>query len=86
MTTASATVKDTPSSALLTFLLADIRGYTAYTAEQGDHAAAHLSELFLALCREVIAAHEGEVFSSAGDQALAHDEFDSWMCCQPVVP
>jgi predicted ATPase/class 3 adenylate cyclase len=58
-------------AAVFTFLIADIRGYTAYTAEHGDSAAAHLSELFLSLCREVTAAHEGEVFGSAGDQALA---------------
>lgn len=71
MTNGPAEVKGTPSSALLTFLLADIRGYTAYTAEHGDSAAAHLSELFLSLCREVTAAHDGEVFGSAGDQAVA---------------
>ena len=71
MTSGPAEVTGTPSSALLTFLLADIRGYTAYTAAHGDQAAAHLSELFLALCREITAAHEGEVFSSAGDQAVA---------------
>ena len=59
------------ASTLLTFLLADVRGYTKYSAERGDQAAAHLSELFLAVCREVVSAHEGEVFGSAGDQALA---------------
>src|SRR5947209_3860919 len=58
-------------SALLTFLLADVRGYTRYSAEQGDHAAARLSERFLSLCREVVSHHGGQVFGSAGDQALA---------------
>jgi predicted ATPase/class 3 adenylate cyclase/Tfp pilus assembly protein PilF len=62
--------RDHPS-ALLTFLLADIRGYTRYSAEQGDRAAAHLSERFLSICREMILTHGGEVFGSAGDQALA---------------
>jgi class 3 adenylate cyclase len=69
-TTAKSGTNDHPS-ALLTFLLADIRGYTRYSAAQGDHAAAHLSELFLSLCRDVVSTHRGEVFGSAGDQALA---------------
>jgi predicted ATPase/class 3 adenylate cyclase len=60
-----------PASTLLTFLVADIRGYTSYSAERGDRAAARLSERFLSLCHDVIAAHSGEVFGSAGDQALA---------------
>ncbi|MDQ2740800.1 MAG: adenylate/guanylate cyclase domain-containing protein, partial [Chloroflexota bacterium] len=59
------------ASDLRTILLADIRGYTAYTKERGDAAASVLSEQFLALCREVIASHQGELFGSAGDQALA---------------
>jgi class 3 adenylate cyclase len=59
------------ASALLTFLLADIRGYTRFSAEHGDHAAAALSELFLILRREVVSSHGGDVFGSAGDQALA---------------
>jgi predicted ATPase/class 3 adenylate cyclase len=58
-------------SAVLTFLIADIRGYTRFSAEQGDRAAAHLSERFLSLYRDVVSAHGGEVFGSAGDQALA---------------
>lgn len=59
------------SSALLTFLIADIRGYTRFSAERGDVAAAQLSERFLSLSEEVVAANGGEVFGSAGDQALA---------------
>lgn len=59
------------SSALLTFLLADIRGYTHFAGRHGDQAATDLSEHFLAICREVIGVHGGEVFGSAGDQALA---------------
>jgi class 3 adenylate cyclase len=68
--TSDSGMHDRPS-ALLTFLLADIRGYTRYAAEQGDHAAARLSERFLSLCREVVSSHGGDVFGSAGDQALA---------------
>jgi class 3 adenylate cyclase len=61
----------TPTSALLTFLLADIWGYTRFAAEHGDAAAGRLSERFLTLCRDVITRHGGEVFGSAGDQGLA---------------
>ena len=62
--------QDRPS-ALLTFHLVDIRGYTRYSAEHGDQAAARLSERFLSLCRDVVLTHGGDVFGSAGDQALA---------------
>jgi class 3 adenylate cyclase len=70
MTTRERDNHDRPS-ALLTFLLADIRGYTRYSSEQGDQAAARLSDRFLSVCREVVSSHGGEVFGSAGDQALA---------------
>src|SRR5438309_11964704 len=59
------------NSMLRTFLIADVRGYTRFSAERGDAAAAQLSEHFLALCREVITAQRGDFFGSAGDQALA---------------
>ncbi len=59
------------TSSLLTFLLADIRGYTHYSAQHGDLAASRLSEYFLTLCHQVLSSHDGEVFGSAGDQALA---------------
>src|SRR5437764_1295433 len=56
-------------SSLLTFLVADLRGYTQFSAERGDVAAAQLSERFLGLCREVIPEYGGQVFGTAGDQA-----------------
>jgi class 3 adenylate cyclase len=58
-------------SAVDTFLLADVRGFTTYTQRQGDEAGAAVTARFLALCTAVIAAHDGEVFGTAGDQALA---------------
>ena len=55
-----------------TFLIADIRGYTAYTAEHGDDAAAaELANRFAELAREVVEAHEGFVIELRGDEALA---------------
>jgi class 3 adenylate cyclase/tetratricopeptide (TPR) repeat protein len=53
------------------FLLADLRGYSRYTVEHGDSAAADLAQRFESLGREVVAAHHGSVFGTAGDQVLA---------------
>jgi len=56
---------------LLTFLIADIRGYTRFTAERGDEAAAQLAGRFAALARTVAGARGGEVIEFRGDEALA---------------
>src|SRR5947209_5246415 len=54
-----------------TFLIADIRGYTRFTVERGDPAAARLTEKFAALARECISARGGEVLELRGDEVLA---------------
>ncbi|HXJ66182.1 MAG TPA: AAA family ATPase, partial [Actinomycetota bacterium] len=54
-----------------TFLIADIRGYTVFTAEHGDEAAARLATRFASAAREVVAAHGGQVTELRGDEALA---------------
>ena len=54
-----------------TFLLADVRGYSRFTLEQGDEAAARLAERFAAIARAMAAAHEGAVIELRGDEALA---------------
>src|SRR5207248_155961 len=54
-----------------TFLFADVRGYTRFTAEHGDEAAARLAARFAAIAREVMAASGGEVYELVGDQAVA---------------
>jgi predicted ATPase/class 3 adenylate cyclase len=59
-----------PQSALLTFLIADVRGYTRFTLEHGDEAAARLANRFASLCEEVLGAHEGHVIELRGDEAL----------------
>jgi ABC-type transport system substrate-binding protein/class 3 adenylate cyclase len=56
---------------LRTFLIADIRGYTTYTRENGDEAAAALAERFAQLVEEVVTAREGFVVELRGDEALA---------------
>ena len=57
--------------ALRTFLIADVRGYTRFTAEQGDVAAAHLAATFAALARDAVEARGGRVIELRGDEVLA---------------
>jgi class 3 adenylate cyclase len=54
-----------------TFLLADVRGYTRFTMEEGDHAAARLATALAEICRDAVGAHGGEVVELRGDEALA---------------
>ena len=60
---------------LRTFLIADVRGYTRYTQQHGDEAAAELASSFAALVEEAVAAHQGRVIELRGDEALV--VFDS---------
>ena len=41
-----------PSPGILTFLIADIRGYTAFTQQRGDEAAGRLAQKFAEVSRE----------------------------------
>ena len=59
------------SSRVLTFLIADIRGYTSYTRSRGDDAAARLASAFAEIAREGVEAHGGDVIELRGDEALA---------------
>ena len=54
-----------------TFLIADVRGYTLFTHERGDEAAAKLAAKFAALAREGVQARGGSVIELRGDEALA---------------
>jgi class 3 adenylate cyclase/tetratricopeptide (TPR) repeat protein len=58
-------------SALQTFLIADVRGYTRFTQEHGDEAAAQLATRFATLTREGVAARGGQLVELRGDEALA---------------
>ena len=53
------------------FLIADVRGYTRFTREHGDAAAARLAGTFAALARDAVAARGGRVIELRGDEALA---------------
>ncbi len=58
-----------------TFLIADVRGYTVFTQERGDEAAARLATKFAAIAREVLESRGGTVVELRGDEALV--VFDS---------
>ena len=68
MTAASAATA--PPTETRTFLIADIRGYTVYTREHGDEAAASLATRFAELVAEIVAAREGFLLEVRGDEAL----------------
>ncbi|HEY1358840.1 MAG TPA: adenylate/guanylate cyclase domain-containing protein [Thermoleophilaceae bacterium] len=54
-----------------TFLIADVRGYSRFTEEFGDEAAARLSATFAEVTADEIDAHGGRVVEIRGDEALA---------------
>ena len=64
-----------PSQAIRTFLIADVRGYTAFTQARGDEAAAVLAARFAEVVREQVGSGGGEVVELRGDEALC--VFDS---------
>jgi class 3 adenylate cyclase len=54
-----------------TFLIADVRGYSRYTEEYGDEAAARLAGKFVDLVAEGVEAHGGTLIEVRGDEGLA---------------
>lgn len=56
---------------VLTFLIADVRGYSRYTEEYGDEAAAELAAKFVDLVGEGVEAHGGTLIEVRGDEGLA---------------
>ena len=57
-------------TAVRTFMIADIRGYSRYTEQYGNEAAASLSARFTELVDDGVEAHDGEVVEVRGDEAL----------------
>jgi ABC-type transport system substrate-binding protein/class 3 adenylate cyclase len=53
-----------------TFLIADVRGYTRYTQEHGDEAAARLAASFAEIVDDVVAGSDGRLVELRGDEAL----------------
>ena len=64
-----------------TFLIADIRGYSTFTRERGDPAAARLTTMFADLARDAVEARRGSVIELRGDEALAVFESTSQAVC-----
>jgi class 3 adenylate cyclase len=54
-----------------TFLIADVRGYSRFTEEYGDEAAARLAAKFADVVADEVEAHGGRVIEIRGDEALA---------------
>ena len=52
------------------FLIADVRGYTAFTQERGDEDAGRLAGRFAQVTRSVVEDHRGQVLELRGDEAL----------------
>ena len=52
------------------FLICDVRGYTQYTVEQGDEAAAQLAAAFAEVVNVAVSQFGGEVLELRGDEAL----------------
>jgi predicted ATPase/class 3 adenylate cyclase len=57
-------------SLVRTFLIADVCGYTNFTYERGDVAAARLASRFAEVVGEVVIAHDGQLTELRGDEAL----------------
>ena len=66
----AAGVSAAPQADVRTFLIADIRGYTTYTRENGDEAAAALVNRFGEIVAEIAAARDGFLLEMRGDEAL----------------
>jgi class 3 adenylate cyclase len=61
----------TLSAAILVFLIADIRGYTHFTQEYGDEAAAQLTTRFAEMARGAVERWDGRLVEVRGDEVLA---------------
>ena len=59
-----------PGTDVRTVLIADIRGYTTFTGERGDDAAAALATRFAEITAAVVAARGGQLVELRGDEAL----------------
>lgn len=67
---ATAALGPAHAAGLLSFLFADIRGYTTFTQQHGDEAAAKLTGKFAAIVRALAPEFDGTVVELRGDEAL----------------
>jgi class 3 adenylate cyclase len=59
------------TAAILVFLIADVRGYSRFTQEEGDESAARLAEKFAGIARAAVEQWNGRLLELRGDEALA---------------
>jgi class 3 adenylate cyclase len=59
-----------PETSIRTFLIADVRGYSRYTEQQGDEAAAQLAARFAEIVADEVEAHGAGIVEIRGDEAL----------------
>jgi class 3 adenylate cyclase len=59
------------TASILVFLIADVRGYTHFTQEHGDDAAARLTTTFAGLAQAAVEQWDGRLVEIRGDEALA---------------
>jgi len=59
------------TASILVFLIADVRGYTHFTQEHGDDAAARLTTAFAGLAQAAVEQWDGRLVEIRGDEALA---------------
>jgi WD40 repeat protein/class 3 adenylate cyclase len=59
------------ASEIKVFLIADVRGYTKFTQDRGDEAAARLATRFASITESQVEAAGGSVIELRGDEALA---------------
>ena len=59
-----------PRESIRAFLIADVRGYTLFTQERGDEAAAKLAARFAQVVREAVERRDGSLIELRGDEAL----------------
>jgi class 3 adenylate cyclase len=57
-------------AAILVFLIADIRGYTRFTEQHGDEAAARLTARFADVARIILEHWDGQLVEVRGDEVL----------------
>ncbi len=71
LATATALAGEAPAApAMQTFLFCDIRGYTAYTRDNGDEAGATLAAAFAGLVADTAQAFDGRLQELRGDEGL----------------
>ena len=59
-----------PNTQVRIFLIADIRGYTAFAQEQGDETGAELAARFADLVEQTVTEWQGQLIELRGDEAL----------------